>query len=53
MKRNKSIVLDAEEVIKSIAESLRMSEGFVIEAAARAAGLQVRYVGDSLFEQDE
>jgi len=49
-KRGESNVRTADEIINSIAEVLCREDGETIEAAALAAGLKVKYVGDSLFE---
>lgn len=41
---------NADEVINAITETLLRASGEEIEAAAKAVGLNVTYVGDSLFE---
>ena len=40
----------ADEIIVAITEALLRASGEEIEAAAKAAGLKVIYLGDSLFE---
>jgi len=43
----------ADQIIISISEVLQRASGEEIEAAAKAAGLKVKYIGDSMFEVDE
>ena len=43
----------ADEVINAISETLLRASGEEIEAAAKAAGLNVKYIGDSTFEVSE
>lgn len=43
----------ADEIIIAISETLLRASGEEIEAAAKAAGLNVKYVGDNLFEVSE
>lgn len=51
MKTKKNIHTEsADEVIKAITETLLRASSEEIEAAAKAVGLDVTYVGDSLFE---
>ena len=39
----------ADEIINAISEVLLRADGDLIEEAAKATGLNVKYVGDSLF----
>ena len=43
----------SDELVTSISEMLRRADGDSIVEAAKAAGLQVTYLGDSLFEVEE
>lgn len=49
-KNRKSNVRSADEIINSISEILLRATGEEIESVAKAVGLNVKYVGDSLFE---
>jgi hypothetical protein len=50
MSKKQAHTESADQVIISISEVLQRASGEDIEAAAQAAGLKVKYVGDSMFE---
>lgn len=51
MAKNK--IKAADEVIQDITEVLLRASGETIEETARAAGIPIKYVGDSMFEVEE
>jgi hypothetical protein len=50
MAKKKFHTESADDLIISISEVLQRSPGDEIEAAAKAVGLNVKYIGDSMFE---